>query len=1066
MFTVMSEIRKTAIWQTLRSLCAAAVVMLSFSVPGFSQSRELKGHVYDSGTGEPMTGVFVVDQATKKGVMTGPDGSYTINVDNGTELLFSILGYKEYYAAVGERDKLDVFLDEDKEELEATVIVGYGSQKKASSVAALTQTTGEELLQASTGVTNITEALQGMMPGVISINTNSMPGDENVDIMIRGKATWQDASPLILVDGVERDMNNVSMNEIDKITVLKDASATAVYGVKGANGVILITTKQGMVSKPRVNFNANFGLKQMTSHLDWADPITTMEMWNEAAYNDGLWDSMVTESVIDAWRENIDEAGPYNQYFPLVNMWDEITKPVGFSHSYGVDVYGGTNFMKYYAYVGYTRDGDIFRTEKNDLYDSRFYYERYNWRSNFTFNITKTTTLAVRLSGFMGTQNSPGFKISGDNWGVSDFYEKIYFSPTFEFPLQYEDGTIGEAANGYGNIQAVINNSGQRTAKRMDSFTDILLDQDLSFITKGLSFSGKISYTIRTRRNTTIYEEGAKNAGINNVPNIRYYRKYDLANPIYNEDGTVDYPLLINQRYPNDEVQDPVVLGDYDQFSMTQQKLYFELALNYARSFGKHNVTALALMNRNKAQYSKSATKIDFPRHEESWVGRITYNYAERYLMEVNAAYNGSEKFAPGKRFGLFPSFSVGWRLSEEPFIKKRFGRWLDEFKVRYSYGIVGSDAGAQRFNYIQIYNTAAGIKFGDVSPNQSTPIYTEGNAADPNATWERAVKQNLGFEISLFSRLDLNLDFFHEARSGILMQYKTIPLWVGVLNPVGNIGKTKNRGFEIELNWHDKIGKDFNYWIKANWTMNQNRIVFRDDPKKRADYMKDAGKPIDWVSAYLMGGYYDSIDDIFNSPEASLGTVKENLIPGDISYIDFNADGVIDILDKAPLDNVTYPMNTGGLTLGMEYKGFSVNVMFYGVFNQIKALNKTLWDFPQGIMKGQEDILGRWTPENAANSKVVKPVLHLSYGNHSQNQQGEFCYRKADYVRLKNAEIAYSFPIKMIKKIGLSKLQIYANGNNLFTFTSLDKRLDPETADTSVYPLVRRYNFGVRLTF
>lgn len=1039
-------------------------LFVGLSLP--AQNVNVKGIVRDAETREPMVGVFVFDDTKSSGVMTAPDGSYSISVPEGRVLTFSFMGYTDYTVTVGKKSSIDVFMESESEDLEATVVVGYGSQKKASSVAALTQTDGEALVQASTGVTNITEALQGMLPGVISINTNSMPGDDNVDIMIRGKGTWQDSSPLILVDGVERDMNNVSMSEIDKVTVLKDASATAVYGVKGANGVILITTKQGTVSRPRVNFNANFGLKQMTSHLDWADPITTMEMYNEAARNDRMWDNLIPESVIDAWRQNISQAGPYNQYFPLVNMWDEITKPVGFSHSYGVDVYGGTDFMKYFVYVGYTRDGDIFDTEKNEKYDPRFYYERYNWRSNFTFNLTKTTKLAVRLSGFMGNQNAPGFKIDGDNWGVSDFYEKIYYSPTFEFPLQYEDGTIGEASMGYGNLKYAINSAGQRTAKMMDSFTDVLLDQDLSFITKGLSFSGKISYTIKTRRNTMIYNEGANNTGVDKIPFIRYYRKYDLSNPIYNEDGTVDYPLLISQRYPSDETQIPVVMGDYDKFVSTQQKLYYELALNYARSFRKHNITALALMNRNNAEFSKSASKIDFPRHEESWVGRITYNWAERYLLEVNAAYNGSEKFAPGKRFGFFPSYSVGWRISEEPFIKKHCGRWLDEFKVRYSYGIVGSDAGAQRFNYIQIYNTAGGVKFGETSPNQSTPVYYAGNAADPEATWERAIKQNLGFELSLFSRLDINLDLYHESRSGILMQYKTIPLWVGVQNPVGNIGKTKNRGFELELSWNDKIGRDFNYWIKANWTMNQNRIVFRDDPKNRADYMKDAGKPIGWVSAYLTGGYYTSLDDIYNSPEPSLGTVTANLIPGDVSYIDFNADGVINTLDKAPIENVTYPMNTGGLTLGFEYKGFQLNMMFYGVFNQIKGLNKTLWDFPQGIMKGQVDITGRWTPENAASGNVTKPALHLSYGSHSQDKNSEFCYRNADYVRLKNAEISYSFEGNAIRKVGLSKAQIYVSGNNLLTFTSLDKRLDPETADTSVYPMVRRFNMGVRLTF
>ena len=398
--------------------------------------------------------------------------------------------------------------------------------------------------------------------------------------------------------------------------------------------------------------------------------------------------------------------------------------------------------------------------------------------------------------------------------------------------------------------------------------------------------------------------------------------------------------------------------------------------------------------------------------------------------------------------------------------MKRACGRWLDEFKLRYSYGVVGSDFGARRFNYIQIYDTAAGVKFGETSANQSTPIYIAGNAADPNATWERSVKQNLGIELSMFSKLDFNLDLYHENRDGILMTYNTLPLWVGVLNPVGNIGKTKNRGFEMEISWNDKIGRYFKYSIKANWTMNQNRIVFKDDPIHRADYMKDAGKPINWIKGYLNSGYYTSLDDIYNSPEPSLGVTPENLIPGDLSYIDFNADGVVDNLDQAPLEHVAYPMNTGGLTLGIEYKGLKVSAMFYGVYNQIKGLNKTLWDFPMGVMKGQEDITERWTPETAAAGTATKPALHLTFGGHSQQVNSEYCYRDASYLRLKNAEISYSFSRKLLKNTPLRRAQIYVNGNNLLTFTRLDDRLDPETSSTSVYPMVRRYNFGVRLTF
>lgn len=1051
-------------------LCKLSIIFLvALFSPwiGNAQSLSVKGTVLDSLTREPVSGAFIVDRETRTGVMTDYDGNFMISAENGSELEISFLGYRTRHIYARSSNLGVIFLAEDREQLDATVIVGYGSQKKSSSVASITQTDGETLLQAATGVTNITEALQGMLPGVITINQNSMPGDDtSTEIMIRGKGTWQSTAPLVLVDGIERDMSNLDMNEIDKITVLKDASATAVYGVKGANGVILITTKQGLNAKPKISFLANFGMKQITANLEWADPITTMEMYNEAARNDGLWDNVIAESVLEAWRQNIDNAGPYNQYFPLVDMWDEITKPLGFSQNYNVNVQGGTQVMTYFASLGYTRDGDIFETKKQENFDPRFYYERYNWRSNFNFNITRTTKLAIKLSGSLGTQNAPGFKISGDNLGISEFYTKIYTAPTFEFPLRFEDGSIGDSVDGKGNLKEAINASGQRTSKLLDSFTDISFDQDLGFLTKGLTFSAKLAYTLKVRTQTQIYYEGAKGAGIEKTPFIRYYRKYDLSNPIYNEDGSVDYPLLSQTRFPDDDTQIPVVLGDYDALRTTQQKLYYEVALNYARSFGQHNVTALALMNRNNNEISRNASKIDFPRHEESWVGRVTYNWAERYLMEINAAYNGSEKFAPGKRFGLFPSFSAGWRLSEEPWIRKFTSGWLDEFKIRYSYGIVGSDAGANRFNYIQLYESGKGMIFGSTSKTQATDMYWAGSAADPNATWERAVKQNLGFELALWSRFELNLDLFHESRSGILMDYKTIPLWTGVLNPVGNIGKTKNRGFELEIIWNDRIGKEFRYWLKGNITMNQNRIVFRDDPQFRADYMKDEGKPIGWISSHLVGGYYGSLDEIYNSPQPSLGVLPEHLVPGDISYIDFNADGVIDQMDKAPIQYVSYPMNTAGLTLGFSYRGFSFSAMFYGVFNQVKSLDVTLWDFTSGLLKAQQDVTGRWTPENAASGSVVKPSLHVNYTQHNQATSSEFVWRNANYLRLKNAEVSYNFSGKLLESMGVSRFQLYVNGNNLVTWTKLDKRMDPETKNTSMYPLVRRYNIGLRLTF
>lgn len=1028
---------------------------------GHAQDITVQGQVWDETLGEPMFGVNVSVKGTTNGVITDFEGNFQLKVKNNDVLTFSFIGYKDVTVVVKPGLNLSkVLMKEDTQQIEEVIVVGYGQQKKASSVGAISSAKGSDLLQAGS-VTTVSEALQGQIPGVVAINSSSKPGDDAAELFIRGKGTWGNAAPLVLVDGIERDFNDVDVNEIESISVLKDASATAVYGVKGANGVILLTTKRGKNEKPVVNFTANFGFKQPTANIEFADYPTSMRMYNEAVTNDRDWAKLIPESTIAAWDNayRTGNYGPYNDYFPNVDWWDEMVDGFGFQQNYNLNISGGTDRMAYFASIGYLNDGDVFDIPKNNEFDPRFYYKRYNWRTNFDFNITKSTVLSVNIAGKMGYRNQP----SHDDKNI---FGPFYTTETNVFPIKFSDGEYGANATGQGNIMADLTSKGQRQYKTSQGFYDASLKQNLDIITKGLSFKFSLSYTSSSSKESSIIKGqylGANASDANKQNPIRYYRVYDYSQPIVNADGTISYPLYREERFPNYETEESLPVGvTHDSFSGYNRKLYYEFALNYARKFGNHDVTALALFNRKITENSAN-----FPSYEEDWVGRVTYNWKERYLAEVNAAYTGSEKFAPGKRFGFFPSFSVGWRITEEDFMKDIRDSWLTNLKLRYSWGKVGSDANANAFNYIQTYNTVdKNVNFGYNSHVNYAPLYGEGALAYPDATWETALKQNLGIEMTVFNNLKLTVDLFNEHRTGILMERQTIAPWMGVEPPSVNLGETKNHGLEADLSWNGKIGKDFNYFVKVNFATSENRVVFKDDPNKLDEYLKAAGKPIGMNSKYLVVGNLSSIDDIFNYTSSGIKNGSQNtLVLGDFVYIDYNGDGTIDDKDKAPVEQLSYPLTTYGLTLGFNYKGIGFNAQFYAATDVYKeSLSNLLWDFPNMIIKAQPNTLDRWTIEDANTAEIVRPSVHLT--NNYNSVSSTYSYVDHSYIRLKTLEVNYTLPKSMIKKLGLSKFQVYVNGNNLFTISGVDNRRDPETSGQDVYPIVKRYNVGVRMSF
>ena len=1047
----------------LKWMCLLFLSLLLSPPLLWGQNHSIKGQIVDAKSNEPLIGVNITVEGTSNGTISDVDGHFTLTATPDAVLKISYIGYREILLKVADLKKDAIIsLEEDSKQLEEVVVVGYGVQKKVTSVGSITQTGGNELMKGGS-VNSVSEALQGKLNGVVAINSSGMPGDNEVKMYIRGKSTWDNTDPLVLVDGIERNMNDVDMNEIESISVLKDASATAVYGVRGGNGVILITTKRGTDTAPVINFSANYTFKSPTTSMKLADHVTAMQAYNMAMANDASWDKLIPQSTIDAWSRAYAEGnyGAYNDVFPYVNWWDELITG-GFTQNYNINIRGGTDYMKYFASAGYQGDGDIYDLKKNDDFDPRHTYKRYNWRSNFDFNFTKSTKLSINIAGSMGYRNK-----SIDN---DSPFNRILTESTSDHPIMYSDGNWGDDEEK--NPVANMNLGGAKLRKTFQGWYDASLEQKLDFITKGLKVAAKVSYSSSSPTNTDVYRGGGSaDQALKSI--VRYHRVYDYANPVVNTDGTITYPMIEDKRLPTSEsVPLPPGVTMWDGLDAYTRRFYYEFSVAYNRSFNDHNVSALALVNRKiyDERYTENNTQyMRFPNYNEDWVGRVTYNWKERYLTEMNISYTGSEKFARGERFGLFPSFSLGWRLSEEPFIKKSIGKVLTNAKFRYSWGKVGSDAGAKRWNYIQQFTSDGNITLGtDASGQIWGPLYHEGDVANLNSTWEKSTKQNLGIEIGLWNKLDITLDLFDEKRKDILMEPQTTSFITGAKFNALNIGSTKNHGLELELHYNDKIGSDFRYHVGFTLASSENRVVFRDDPVNGPDHLKEAGKPIGHQNRYLAVGNYETIDDVFNNAQTgSINSVAPGqVVPGDFIYIDFDSNGILNGQDKVAVDELNYPLHTYGLNLGFEWKGLSFSAMFYAPTGVYKLVNSVYSaSFKSGKINAQPDVMNAWTPETANTTGVRAPALHLTNDGAFNGTESTYRYQNFSYLRLKTMELGYNLPKKWLKTVGLKSLQVYVTGNNLLTWWGGDDRIDPEGEQVQ-YPILRSFTSGVRVSF
>ena len=1031
------------------------LMLFSFVTASAQKGITVRGTVLDS-NGETIIGASVVLKGNNSiGTISDIDGNFVLTVPNEkSTLIVSYVGMKPQEVKVVSKGLFKVVLEDDTKQLEEVVVVGYGQQKKASVVGAITQTTGK-VLERAAGISDIGAALTGNLPGVITTQSSGMPGEEEPKITIRGTSSWNNSDPLVLVDGIERPMSSVDIASVQSISVLKDASATAVYGVKGANGVILVTTKRGTEGAAQINIAANATMKipsKLPNKLDSYDALMArnMAIEHELSLYPDSWSYIKPQSIINKYRNpaNLEEAERY----PNVDWQDVLFKDYAMSYNANVNVSGGTRFVKYFASVDYVHEGDLFDVFDNGRdYNSGYGYDRINVRSNLDFQITKSTVFKVNVAGSNGYKKTPynnsNYDSSAD-WSIAQQWAGAYNIAPDVFLPKYSDGSWGY----YPNISNVTNSAenvslgGTMTTTTTQITTDFALEQDLSFITKGLSARAMVSWDntfVEWKRGINdLYNNDAQHKWINpDTGEVSYKKSYD------NNTG-FDFMQGVMWNTEGGEVKNWA----------TQRNLNYQAQLNWARSFGKHNVTLMGLFSRQE-----TATGSEIPHYREDWAFRTTYNWADRYFIEYNGAYNGSEKFSKENRFAFFNSGAIGWMVSEEPFMKfLKERRILDMLKIRASYGEIGDDNVKTRWLYMNQW-AYGGTSSLDVDRGESPYTwYRESAVGNSDVHWEKVKKLNFGIDYSFLDGLFAgSVEVFRDKRTDILVggSDRAIPSYFGTTAVTANLGKVRTKGYELELRINKTFSNKMRVWANMSMTHAENKILEKDDAPLLAGYQKVAGYAIGQNKAYIDNGYLNSYDDVIGSPQHD--TNNSQRLPGDYYIVDFNGDGVVDSKDQAPYGYSDTPQNTYNATLGFEWKGFSAFVQFYGVNNVTRVVQLTSFGSQMNTVYDQ----GSWWSEVGDAADVVTPRWLSKVSGYSNGTQ---YYYDGSYIRLKNAEIAYTFTDGWVRKLGVKNLKIYLNGNNLWVWSKMPDDRESNFAGSGnqgAYPTVKRFNLGVKFT-
>lgn len=1012
-------------------LCLLLCSPLFLSVYG---QMQVSGKVTDL-AGQPLAGVSVLVQGTSDGVTTDTEGNFRLaNVSEGATLLFRLLGYKTHQQVHDGQATVHVRMEEDTESLDEVVIIGYGTQKKATLTGAISTMEGKELVQSP--VANISNSLVGRLPGLVALQQSGEPGYDQSRLKIRGIGTLNEGAesdPLVLVDGVPRNFNEIDPHEVENISILKDASATAVFGVRGANGVIIITTKSGKSGKPQIGYTSNFGLQAPNSLPQMLDSYEYALLHNEAERNMGRGQVFFSDQDVEAYRNGTDPI-----FRPNTDWYGMVISKLSSQQQHNFNINGGSQNTRYFVSAGYfSQNGAYQVNEVQRDFSANPKYQRYNFRSNFDMDFNDDFSASLKLAGQVADMNYPG-QSAGEI-----FFRMLRSNPLMNPGIidgRIIDNVEGLPANTNNPLSFITSNGFQRNFNSTFN-ANITLSHKLNFITEGLSARGMMAYD-------------------------HYYQHWTRRNK-----WTATYNIVRNPSSPSDAVF--IRNGEDTPFSFDEgygrnRKIYAEFALDYAKGWGDHQVTGLLLYMQEKSHNPSYAYAV--PMGYLGTVARATYGYAGRYLAEVNMGYNGSENFPEGKRYGFFPSFSLGWVVSEESFMPS--GGFVNFLKVRGSYGEVGNDKiGGERFLYLpDVFHYEGGYHFGDVNSGnfQWYGGSREGKVGNPNVTWERARKSNVGLELAMNNDMFRIVgDVFHERRDNILSYLGTVPDLVQAPLPPANISSVENKGFEVEFNFTHHINA-FNYWVKANYTYAKNKILHMDEPSRPFDYMRRTGRPVGQFFGLVSDGIYNTQEEIEQSGITSWAWGAPQ--PGDIRYKDMNGDGVIDDYDRTAIGFSTFPQGVYGLALGFDFKGFDFSMLFQGTQRASFYLSEmAAWPFDTDWGSAQKIHLERWTPERYANGETITfPRVELSPtpGKHNYTQS-DFWMKDGGYLRLKNVEMAYRFSGPFFDKMGVRHVRVFANGNNLLTWSSV-RHFDPESPSGrgQFYPQMRVYNFGVNIQF
>lgn len=1030
----------------------------------------------------PIIGANIIEIGSSNGTVTDMDGHFRLNVSNNATIRITYIGYLEQDISTVGKNSFNITLQEDVKALDEVVIVGYGTQKKVTVVGSITSIQTKELRQSPT--TNLSNALAGRMPGMMANQfRGGEPGVDQSDIFIRGISTYNTGNnaqrPIVIVDGIERDFQYLSPDEVESFTILKDASATAVYGVRGANGVILVTTRRGRpMEKANVVFKASSGISSPIKFPEYLGSADYAALYNEARLNDdpntsvALFSTEQIENYRKAKGDNSDGLG-YN-----INLFDYAFKP-SLQQDYSLNIQGGTNTTQYFVLAGYMEQNGNYKHTDLGAYNTNAVFKRYNFRSNIDINITKDFFVKLNLGGRIQNRIAPGttaariVQIANTQPSIYPVILENNDNPAnAAYQAKHPNGLLfGSQLYRY-NILGELGYSGFINEYKTFMDGTFVMGHKLDFITPGLVFDIQFSYDTQAGNtvNRTIPHESE---------GYREYGGYATFYPsegvdVFMKGGHYEGAYSSPRRTENNTMSN----GFDARTPQPQRKNYGQITLNYSREFGLHNVTAMLMSNQSKRFYQN-----DVPFATQGTAFRATYNFAERYLFEVNAAYNGSENFARGRRYGLFPAVALGWIPTNEAFLKDN--TVINYLKIRGSFGIVGSDQlPGERFGYLQFFNTNGdNYNFGmDLNSGAPANVW-EGNLSNPQLTWEKARKINVGIDArTLNNKLSFSGDFFFEHRYDILTQpgtnySKNLSAVVGQSSPQLNLGVVDNHGVDMEIGWSDRVNRNVSYFIKPNFTFARNKIIFMNE----VDHIAPDGTPVPYANrtGKRIGENFVYVFDHFVKDQAEADQLNQSnyqkwgdLIPGDAVYKDQNGDGQItDQEDRVAMGNPRNPEIQFGIPMGITVKNIDLSLLFQGAtLTSVMLTGAAAWDFPtygQDIIGRVKTLhLERWTPETS--TTATYPALH--YGSHPNNKNSNSSLFLADasYVRLKTAEIGYSFPAHIIKKIGLTRARIYAQGLNLFTWDKLKKfDVDPETnSGGDWYPIQRVINFGIDVTF